>query len=267
MQALPASSESCALFLSAMAERGLKVATIEQAMAAIAKAHRAADLPSPRTEAVRAVLGGIRRTLGIAQKQAAPATAVDLRAMVAALPDTMIGKRDAALLLVGFAGAFRRSELAALTRADVRTTENGLEVFLRRSKTDQEGAGRTVALPYAGTPSLCPVRRLQAWLDVSGITEGPLFRYVNRHGAVGPAALSGQAVSEAIRRAARRAGLDAEAFSGHSLRAGFVTQAMLARKADRDIMKQTGHKSLSMLLRYDRRADMWRDNAAAGLLD
>ncbi|MDP1918590.1 MAG: tyrosine-type recombinase/integrase, partial [Myxococcales bacterium] len=137
----------------------------------------------------------------------------------------------------------------------------------RRSKTDQEGAGRTVALPYSGTPGMCPVRRLQAWLDGSGITEGPLFRYVNRHGTVGPAALSGQAVSEAIRRAARRAGLEADGFSGHSLRAGFVTQAMLARKADRDIMKQTGHKSLAMLLRYDRRADMWRDNAAAGLLD
>ncbi|MDP1916269.1 MAG: phage integrase N-terminal SAM-like domain-containing protein, partial [Myxococcales bacterium] len=117
VQPLPASPETCALFLSSMAERGLKVATIEQAMAAVSKAHRAADLPSPRTEAVRAVLGGIRRTLGIAQKQAAPATAVDLRAMVAALPSTLIGKRDAAMLLVGFAGAFRRSELVALTRA------------------------------------------------------------------------------------------------------------------------------------------------------
>lgn len=250
-----------------MAERGLKVATIEQALAAITKAHRAADLPSPRTEALRAVVGGLRRTLGVSQRQAAPATAAEIRAMVAALPRSLIGTRDAAMLLVGFAGAFRRSELVGLDRSDVRITAEGLEVVLRRSKTDQEGAGRLVAVPYSGTPSLCPVRRLQAWLDGAGITEGPLFRHVDRHGRVAPARLSGQAVSELVRRAARRAGLDASAFSGHSLRAGFVTQAMLARKADRDIMKQTGHRSLAMLLRYDRRGDAWRDNAAAGLLD
>jgi integrase len=268
LEALPAQPGTVALYLSHLAESGRKVATVEQAAAAIAAAHRAAGHPSPREDAgLRLVLRGIRRTVGVAQREAAPVLAEHLRAMVEALPDTLAGARDRALLLVGFAGAFRRSELAALTVEDATFGPDGLELHLRRSKTDQEGRGRLVAIPYAGTPDRCPVRALRAWLDAARITSGPLFREVTRHGHVSAAPLTGRSVARVVKRAAAAAGLDASRYSGHSLRAGFVTQAKLKGKAEDAIMRQTGHRSVAVMRKYDRRAELWRDNAAAGLLD
>lgn len=187
--------------------------------------------------------------------------------MRAALPGSLAGVRDAALLLVGFSGAFRRSELVGLEIRDVAFTADGLEITLRRSKTDQEGRGRLVALPFSGSPEMCPVRALRAWLDVASITAGPIFREVTRYAHVEDAALSGRSLSRLVKKAAEAAGLDPSVFSGHSLRAGFVTQAKLKRKDEASIMRQTGHRSVAMVRKYDRRADLWRDNAAAGLLD
>jgi integrase len=265
---LPAQPAAVAVYASELATLGRKVATIDQAMAAISAAHGAAGFPSPREDtSLRLTLRGIRREKGCAQREAAPVLAKHLRAMLAALPSSPAGRRDSALLLVGFSGAFRRSELVALTVADVAFTEDGLEISIRRSKTDQEGRGRKVALPYSGTPAMCPVRALRAWLEAAAVTSGPLFREVTRHGHVGPNALTGRTVSRLVKRAAVAAGLEPGLFSGHSLRAGFVTQAKLARKDEASIMRQTGHRSVMMVRRYDRRVDMWRDNAAAGLLD
>ena len=265
--ALPASPSTVALYASDLADQGRKVATIGQAMVAISSAHGAAGHPSPRADPnLRKVLRGIRRTLGVAQKEAAPALAEHLRRMVSALPTSIAGLRDRALLLVGFAGAFRRSELVGLELRDVLFSTEGLEVTLRRSKTDQEGRGRLVALPYSGTPEVCPVRALRAWLEASAIDAGPVFREVTRHGKVGTGALTGRSLSRLVKSAGVVAGLEGQNFSGHSLRAGFVTQAKIARKDEASIMRQTGHLSVAMVRKYDRRADLWRDNAAAGLL-
>lgn len=268
LEALPARPETVALYASGLASAGRKVATIEQAAAAISAAHGAAGHPSPREDAnLRRVLRGIRRSVGVAQREAAPVLSSHLRSMLEALPDTLAGKRTAALLLVGFSGAFRRSELVALTVRDVAFTPDGLEVTLRRSKTDQEGAGRLVALPYSGNPDACPVRALRAWLEAAGISEGPLFREVTCHGRVASAPLTGHSVARIVKRTAAAAGLEPAQFSGHSLRAGFVTSAKLKGKAEDSIMRQTGHRSVAMVRKYDRRAELWRDNAAAGLLD
>jgi len=187
--------------------------------------------------------------------------------MLEVLPQTLAGSRDRALLLVGFSGAFRRSELVGLEIRDVAFTTDGVEVTLRRSKTDQEGRGRLVALPYSGAPEVCPVRALRAWLEAAAIVDGPVFREVTRHGRVESAPLTGRSVSRIVKRSGVSAGLEASSFSGHSLRAGFVTQAKLKRKDEASIMRQTGHRSVAMVRKYDRRADLWRDNAAAGLLD
>lgn len=268
LEHLPAAPATVALYASHLAKEGRKVATIEQAMAAVSAAHGAAGHPSPREDAnLRKVLRGIRRELGVAQREAAPVMASHLRAMVAALPEGLAGLRDRALLLCGFAGAFRRSELVGLSVGDVSFTSEGLEVTVRRSKTDQEGRGSLKALPYSGTPDVCPVRALKAWMEAAGVGEGAIFREVTRHGQVGTAALTGRSLSTIVKRAATAAGLEADRFSGHSLRAGFVTQAKVARKDEAAIMRQTGHRSVAMVRKYDRRADMWRDNAAAGLLD
>lgn len=206
---------------------------------------------------------GIRPTLSTAQRQVAPLLREQLRAISESLPDNARGQRDRALLLVGFFGAFRRSELVALTVADVRLLAEGLEVTLRRSKTDQDGAGHVKALPYAGTPALCPVRALRAWLAVASISKGPLFREADRHGNVSASALSGRSVARIVKATAEAAGLEESAFSGHSLRAGFATQAAKNGKAEQAIQRQTGHRSVTMLRRYIRDANLWTENAAA----
>ena len=266
LPALPATPGAVMLYLSWRADSGRKVPTIEVDLAAICEAHRAVGFLSPREHPrVREVLRGIRRTVGVAPKEKAPAAVPELKAMLATLGEGLAGLRDRALLLVGFTGALRRSELVSLDVADVEPTEEGAVVLLRRSKTDQEGEGQKVALPFASSPELCAVRSLQAWLEASGISEGAIFRSVNRHGQV-RARLDGHAVALIVKRAALKAGLDAGAFSGHSLRAGFVTAAAREGRLERKIMDQTRHKSVVMVRRYIREADIFRENAAKGLL-
>jgi integrase len=263
---LPATGRTVALYLAHMAAKGRKPAGMELALAAIAQAHKAAGFESPRkTAEVQEVRRGIRRSLGVAQAQKAPVLVSDLKAMLKALPGGLQGLRDRSLLLVGFSGAFRRSEVVALDVADLAFTEDGLEVALRRSKTDQEGEGRKVGIPFGSVPSTCPVRSLKAWLDASSISEGPVFREVTRHGRV-RSRLTAQSVALAVKRAAQAAGLDPARFSGHSLRAGLATSAAKAGKSERAIMAQTGHKSEKMVRRYIRDASLFSENAAAGLL-
>ena len=183
--------------------------------------------------------------------------------MVAGLPEGLLGIRDRALLLVGFAGAFRRSELVGLDIADLDFNHDGLTVTLRRSKTDQEGEGRKVGLPYGSNPSTCPVRSLQAWIEASAIEAGPVFRSVNRHGRLQPDRLSDKAVALVVKRRAEAAGLDPSRYAGHSLRAGLATAAANAGVSERAIMAQTGHRSVQMVRRYIRDGSLFRENAAA----
>jgi integrase len=169
------------------------------------------------------------------------------------------------LLLAGFAGGFRRSELAALRVADLETTPDGLIVRLGRSKTDQEGQGRPVALPFGSDPQTCPVRALRAWLDQAGITAGPLFRAIDRRGLLSGQALHADSVGYLVKRAAGRAGLETVEYAAHSLRAGLATQAAMNGASDLAIMKQTGHRSLTAVRKYIREGSLFRDNAATKL--
>lgn len=264
--ALPAKPETVAMYLSARAQDGRKVATLAQALAAISQAHKMAGHESPRGHrVVQEAFKGIRRTHGSAPAQKAPVLNTQLRTMAAGLPDTLPGTRDRALLLVGFAGAFRRSELVSLDVADLAFTNEGITVLLRRSKTDQEGQGRKVGIPYGQAAATCPVRSMQRWLELAGLAEGPIFRSVDRHGHTGDR-LGGQDVARIVKRAAAAAGLDPKTFSGHSLRAGLATSAAKAGKAAHSIMKTTGHRSVAMVQKYIRDAEIFTDNAAEGLL-
>jgi integrase len=265
LSCLPAVPETVALYIAALAESH-RTATISRRMAAISAAHKAVGQQSPasmRHGAVASVWHGIKRTQGMAHQGAkAPVLVENLRAMVRSLRPGVIGVRDRALLLVGFAGAFRRSELVGLDFEDVQFTSDGLVVLLRRSKTDQEGEGRRVGLPYGSNPETCPVRALRAWIEGSGIDAGPLFRSVDRHGKI-RGRLSGYAVALIIKKYAGAVGLEPAAFSGHSLRAGLVTSAAIAGASERAIMSQTGHRSSSMVRRYVRDANLFRENVAA----
>ena len=263
---MPATQETVALYLSAQAGR-LRASTLEHHLAAIGKAHKAAGFSSPIQDSIliAETLKGIKRTHGTAPKQKAPVLTEDLRVMLRLLRDNLQGKRDRAILLVGFAGAFRRSELVGLDITDLKFQSEGLLVTLRRSKTDQEGEGRYVAIPNGFHSDTCPVRALENWLQAAAITDGPVFRPVRKGGTLGGTRLTGHAIASVVKRYARKAGLPVDLFSGHSLRAGFVTSAARAGEPERRIMRQTGHKSIEMVLRYVRQANAFTDNAASAL--
>jgi integrase len=156
----------------------------------------------------------------------------------------------------------RRSELVGLDVADVSEGTDGLIVRLRRSKTDQEGAGRNVGIPYGSNLATCPVRAWRAWLELSSITEGPAFRPVDRHGRIAVTRLSGQAVALVLKRHASRAGLDPGEVAGHSLRAGLATSAAAAGVPESVIAATTGHRGTAMLRRYIREGSLFCENAA-----
>ena len=266
VSALPAAPQTIALYLAARADAGRKVATLALALTAISQAHQIAGHASPcRNALVRETWKGVRRRLGVAPNQKHPICAKDIRRMIDVLPPGLAGLRDRVLITLGFAGGFRRSELVALDAVDVTFVAEGLEVLVRRSKTDQEGEGLTKVVAYGSDPATCPVRTLQDWLDLAGIGEGPVFRPINRHEQLGERRLTDHAVADILKRAAKRAGMKTQPLSGHSLRAGFVTSAKQNGADDAAIMDQTGHKSLAMVHRYHRRPKKWEKPASAKL--
>jgi integrase len=208
---------------------------------------------------------GIRRRLGIAKAKKDPITAVELRRMMDTAPTGLLGVRDRALVLLGFAGGFRRSELVALDVRDLKFVPEGLEAFVRRSKTDQEAEGFTKVIAYGSDPATCPVRGVQDWLALSGIAEGAVFRPINRHEHIGVKRLSDFAVAVIIKRLADKAGLPTPQLSGHSLRAGFVTEANKNGADYPAIMDQTGHTKLDTVHGYNRRKKKWQKPASAKL--
>jgi integrase len=213
---------------------------------------------------VRATLRGIRRTIGSALNRKAPLTADQLRTMVAAAPDNLVGLRDRALLLVGFGAALRRSELVDLDVADLKQSKAGLRLRIRGSKTDQERQGTTVAI--APGSAICPIAALNEWLAAAGIRHGPVFRPVFKGDRVADARLSDRAVAEIVKIYAKRIGLDPASFSGHSLRSGFLTAAAQHRASIFKMMDVSRHRSLDTLIGYVRDAEFFRDHAGTGLL-
>lgn len=264
VSALPAAPETVAAYLAAEA-RTSRPSTLGRRVAAIRYAHKLAELPLPTdAEGVKATMRGIRRTFGSTKVRKAPAVAAKMLGMVATAPDKLAGLRDRALLLVGFAGAFRRSELVALDVADVEETEAGLRVTIRNSKTDQEGQGVTIAIARGDVA--CPVKALREWLVAAGIEAGPLFRPINKAGRVAPARLTDRSVANIVKAYAERAGFDASMFSGHSLRSGFLTSAAAKGASIFKMMDVSRHKSVETLRGYVRDAELFKDHAGTGLL-
>jgi site-specific recombinase XerD len=262
---LPAAPETVAAYIAGCAGR-LKVGSIQRRLNAIAEAHKATGLDSPTHAAmVGNTMKGIRRALGTAQSRKTAMLTDEIRTMMDVAGDGTMGARDRALILLGFAGAFRRSELVGLDVEDCAFSRDGLTVTLRRSKTDQDGMGRKVGIPYGSNPETCPVRTIQAWIEAAATSSGPLFRSINRHGQVQPGRLSGIDVARIVKKLADRAGLEAAKYAGHSLRAGHATSAAIAGASERSIMNQTGHRSVQMVRRYIRDGSLFRENSAGKL--
>lgn len=274
--ALPATPETLTEYVNSLADAGRAPSTIEQAMATVRRVHRDSGYAgTPDTEDARKVLKTYKRDRAVAgkRKRQAPAITVSpLRTMVDALDVRLLdGLRDRALLVLGYAGMLRRSELAALNIADLRFTDDGLIVTVRQSKTDQEAAGEDVHIPYGSYASTCPVRTVRAWVDAlaeRGVTDGPLLRSLRRGGHLDAsgAGMSGTAINRRVRELAQRAGVpDADRMTAHGLRAGAPTDASAAGKSETRIKAQGRWKSTAYQ-QYIRPADAWRDNPLSGLL-
>ena len=262
---LPALPGTVAAYIAECAGT-LKAGSIQRRLNAIAEAHKAVNVESPAHSAmVKNTMKGIRRTNGTAPAQKTAALTDDIRAMVGAIDAGLIGSRDRAMILLGFAGAFRRSELIALEVDDCVFGADGLTINLRRSKTDQQGASRKIGIPYGSNPETCPVRTVQKWIELAGIVAGPLFRSISRHGHVREGGLSPIDVARVVKKLAVRAGLDPSKYAGHSLRAGHATSAAIAGASERSIMNQTGHRSVQMVRRPIRDGSLFRDNSAGKL--
>ncbi|WP_332713824.1 site-specific integrase [Pelagibacterium mangrovi] len=246
--------------------RQLSVATIRRRIATLSKVHELRALSNPcRSEMVRATLRGLARKHGSAQRQARPLLRDDLFLVLDGMAGGLRGRRDRALFLLGFAGGFRRSEIVGLEVEDIEPVRQGLVVTLRGSKTDQERVGRRIGIPH-GRSRHCPVAAVEAWLAISEIKSGPVFRPVTRHGQITQAPLSGDAVSVLLRERLAAVGIDSEGYSGHSLRAGFATSAAQAGISTLKIRAQTGHASEAVLSRYIRDGELFIGNAAGILL-
>ncbi len=258
----------------------LSLSTIKRRRAAIGKFHTLAGLANPCLDPkVKTVMAGITRTV----LQAAPGrkkgvSTADLRASVADLGDRLIDHRDRLILLWGYAGALRRSELVALDVGDVEERPDGLLLNLRSSKRDQEGRGARIEVVYGQTVGTCPVRAWRTWLDVSRITAHPVteadpraglsggtverypvLRPVTRHGRLLPARLSAQAVGIVVKRHMRRIGKTEANFAGHSLRRGHATEASRNQASDRTIRATTRHRSAAALDPYIEEGQLFSD--------
>jgi site-specific recombinase XerD len=261
---LPATVDTVSLYIADVADK-MRPASLQRRLAAISVAHKAAgyDVSPTSHEVVKSVLSGIRREIGVSQTQKLALSLADVRRLVSDLDDErVIDIRDRALILVGFGGALRRSELVALDVNDVTFEDEGIVLTLRRSKTNQDGKLEQVPISRGSNPSTCPVRALQTWL--AQVNEGPIFRSIDRHGNVG-GRLSDHAVALILKRHAQRVGLDAKKLAGHSLRSGFATTAARAGKSEASIMRQTRHRSVTVARRYIRQATIWDDHAGFGI--
>ncbi|MBV1800321.1 site-specific integrase [Siccirubricoccus sp. G192] len=266
---LPAEPAAVAAYLASLAGLYSRSA-LERRLAAIGHAHRLRDLEwSAGHPAIRSTLRGIHRRHGSRKRQAAALTSTELRKLVAACPGDLAGLRDRALLLLGFAGALRRSELVGIDREHLRVTADGLRLLLPSSKTDQEGKGAELGISRGKRRETCPVRALEEWLEASACRYGPVFRKVDRWGTVEHRRLGADAVRDILLRRAAQAKLTvhgSERLSPHGLRAGFVTEAYLAGARDEQVMDHTRHRDLKTMRGYVRRAKLVTDSAVK-LLD
>ncbi len=265
VQALPAEPEVVAAFLAHEAERGLRASTIARRASGIRLLHRAAGFETPTTsEIVRTTLRGIRRSLGVAPQQKCPATVDVVLDMVQHVPDSLLGVRDRALLLFAFSSACRRSELSAMLAGHLTEVPDGFRVMIPKSKGDQEGEGQVIAVVRG--KKACPVAAMNSWLEVAGITEGPVFRRMRRGGVVSDDALSPQGIAQVVKRYAEKAGYNPQDFAGHSMRSGFLTSAAARGASIFKLIEVSRHKSTDTLRGYIRKVEIFENHAAEGLL-
>lgn len=256
----PTTPETVVNYINELAQYA-KTNTIARRVTAISENYGASPLAdqNPCTSfLVKNALKGIRRVYGSRSQGKEPVLLEDMEDMVASITGSPLQiARDKAILLTGFMGAFRRSELASLEVHDIRFSRLGMRIELRKSKADQQGRGATVSIPRVlDNPDICAVQALEDWLHLSHIVEGPVFRGFTRNGEPRKTAISDKSIALIVKKYVEKIGMDPSLYGAHSLRHGFATSAAQAQVEERDIMKHTRHHSREMVRRYIDEADM-----------
>lgn len=259
----PASSETIVNYINDLADYA-KSATIRRRISAISENYNAAGQAASnpcKAWIVKEALIGLTRLKGSMQKGKTPLYWEELEQMISYMDlQTLTGLRDRAVLLVGFLGAFRRSEIVGLDVEDIARYPQGIVLTIRHSKTDQTQEGQQVGIPYLPDTSMDGIHALYDWIKAADIHEGPLFRSVLKNGKASARRLSDKSVNLMVKKYVTLIGLDPELYGAHSLRHGFATYAALHGIEERLIMKQTRHRSVEMVRRYINEADLFTNN-------
>lgn len=261
--ALPAAPETIVNYINDLADNA-KANTVARRVTAISENHIAAGFPSERNPAkdgmVRAAMASIRREKGTFQRGKAPILMETLYLLADCFGDDIVSKRDKALIFLGFAGAFRRSELVRVKLEDLSFSHEGMAIFIAHSKGDQLGHGTTIAIPYAPDEEICAVRAVEGWIHAASLKAGPLFRPFTKTHTLRNSQLNDKSVALVVKKYAKLAGLNEESFAGHSLRRGFATSAAQHDVDALSIMRQTRHKSEKMVHRYIEQGNIFKEN-------
>ena len=265
-KSLPTAPDTISLYLSYLSSKDIKVSTLKRRLVSIKVLHKLkGHYLDSKNPIIIETLMGIKRRKGSIQRGKKPILINNLKEIINAIDkqnkEEIKKFRDRSIILIGFAGGFRRNEIVSLDCEDLDFVQEGLKIDIRRSKTDQYGEGFTKALPYFDSSQYCPVLSLKKWIEASKITSGPVFRRFSKGSKLSKNRLTDQTVALLIKEYLKLAGIDNKNYSGHSLRSGFATSAAESGVEERSIMAMTGHKSTEMVRRYIKEANLFKNNA------
>jgi len=265
-KSLPSEPKIVSLYLTQLSTKNIKMSTLKRRLVSIGVIHRLKGhyLDTKHPSIIENMMG-IKRRKGSVQKGKKPLLINNLKLLINSIDEVIkeeIKKfRDRSIILIGFSGGFRRNEIVSLDYDDLDFVTEGLKINLKRSKTDQFGAGLIKGLPYFDNPQYCPVLSLQKWINISKINAGPLFRRFSKGSKLTDKRLTDQTVAHLIKKYLKLSGIESKNYSGHSLRSGFATSAAESGAEERSIMAMTGHKSTEMVRRYIKEANLFKNNA------
>jgi len=265
LSSLPTEPKIVSLYLTHLSKNS-KISTLRRRLVSISMVHKLkGHYLDTKHPIIIENLMGIRRVKGSVQKGKKPILINHLKLIINSINEQKIKEikklRDKSIILIGFGGGFRRTELISIDYEDLEFVPEGLKITLRKSKTDQFGEGLIKGLPYFNDEKYCPVINLRKWLEISNIKTGPIFRRFSKGSVLTNNRLTDQSVVLLIKQYLRLAGIESKNFSGHSLRSGFATVAADSGADERSIMAMTGHKTTQMVRRYIREANIFKNNA------
>ena len=266
LKSLPSEPKIVSLYLTHLSTKDVKMSTLKRRLVSIAVIHKLKGhyLDTKHPIIIENIMG-IKRRKGSIQKGKKPLLINNLKLLINVIDEynkeDIIKLRDRSIILMGFSGGFRRSEIVSLNYDDLDFVTEGLKIYIKRSKTDQFGEGSLKGLPYFDNKKYCPVLSLKNWIEISNINSGPLFRRFSKSSKLLENRLSDQTIALLIKKYLKLAGINNKDYSGHSLRSGFATSAAESGVEERSIMAMTGHKSTEMVRRYIKEANLFKNNA------